>query len=153
MPVKRSLDGRRRHTEYALMTWPEQTFFAARTMIIVDGYQSKDRSKRANGRDVTLWTVGKSLRVLQGPVRHGTAEIPPRDNTPAEQQRFGKTIKAEPNSHLRHRTISGLRKPSAGDFVLALHGAVETIKPPARQSANNARSAKDPRPDAVPGAW
>ena len=24
------------------------------TMIIVDGYQSKDRSKRANGRDVTL---------------------------------------------------------------------------------------------------
>jgi len=24
------------------------------TVIVVDGYQSKDRSKRANGRDVTL---------------------------------------------------------------------------------------------------
>jgi hypothetical protein len=24
------------------------------TLIVVDGYQSKDRSKRANGRDVTL---------------------------------------------------------------------------------------------------
>ena len=35
------------------------------TMIIVDGYQSKDRSKRANGRDVTLQDGRKSLWVLQ----------------------------------------------------------------------------------------
>ena len=31
------------------------------TYIIVDGYQSKDRSKRANGRDVTLAVVKRSL--------------------------------------------------------------------------------------------
>ena len=46
------------------------------TEIVVDGYQSKDRSKRANGRDVTF-TDGR--KIFMGLLRH---RRPPRRTRP-----------------------------------------------------------------------
>ena len=56
----RSVDGRGRHAEHAAAPRHHQEHAHIGTEVVVDGYQSKDRSTRANGRDITF-ADGKKL--------------------------------------------------------------------------------------------
>ena len=51
---ERSVDGRRRQSQFAAASGRHARLVAGRTEIVVDGYQARDHTlKRANGRNIT----------------------------------------------------------------------------------------------------
>ena len=72
------MDGRRWNAQHAVKARPNRRSLVPGTVIVVDGYQSKDRSNRANGRDVTFEDGSKIFMAHPVLVRQEMEEIPPR---------------------------------------------------------------------------